>query len=70
MQLHRKAEPAIDLTPFLITGLARDVRLDDLLLERGEMDSAPEMSELRNQVRSRRGAGGRLHRQSYFFALF
>src|SRR5580704_7338470 len=32
VQLQRKAEPALDLVPFLVTGMAPDGRLRDLLL--------------------------------------
>lgn len=71
VHLQRKAEPTVDLTPFIITGLDHAVRLQDILLDRGEMDSVPEMSQLRDQVA---GNGGVLQvfstAKEYFAALF
>lgn len=55
VHLERKAEPAVELTPFVVTGLKESTRLQDLLLERGEMDSILELSQLREHV-AREGA--------------
>jgi chromosome partition protein MukB len=71
VHLERRSEPAVDLTPFVVTGLADATALQDILLERAEVDSVPELSQLREQVGR---LGGRLHTYStakeYFGALF
>jgi chromosome partition protein MukB len=51
VHLERKGEPTVEPTPFVVTGLAQDVRLQDvLLLAIGELDQVPERDELRDNV--------------------
>jgi chromosome partition protein MukB len=72
VHLERKGEPALEPTPFVIRGLAEDVRLQDLmLLGQGEREVVPELTELgENAAR----LGGRLQvfasAREYFLALF
>lgn len=72
VHLERKGEPSVEATPFIVSGLEADVRLQDLLLVRlGEDEAVPELQELReNAVR----LGGRLQSftsaRDYFAALF
>ncbi len=70
--LSRKAEPTVELTPFLIRDLSPEIRLQDLLLLKTETDEAvPELSELRESVTAARA---RLEvfgsAKDYFAALF
>jgi chromosome partition protein MukB len=70
--LTRKAEPTVELSPFLIRDLAPQVRLQDLLLLRSaDEESVPELAELRDNVTA---AKGRLEvfgsAKDYFSALF
>ncbi len=70
--LTRKAEPTLELTPWLVTGLEPGVRLQDLLLLRtAEEESVPELSELKQSVAA---AGAKLEvfasAKDYFAALF
>ncbi len=72
VHLERKGEPTVEPTPFLITGLGDDVRLQSvLLLGQGELELVPELSELRDNVGR---LGGRLQvfgsARDYFAALF
>lgn len=71
VHLERRAEPAVDPTPLLVTDLAADVTLQDILLDRGEVDAIPELGRLRELVAR---AGGRLttfpSAKEYFAALF
>lgn len=72
VQLERKGEPTVEPSPFLVTGLADDVRLQDLLLlAQGELDVVPELQELRDNAAR---LGGRLQTfataRDYFAALF
>src|SRR5687768_3588511 len=49
--LTRKAEPTVELSPFLIRDLTPQVRLQDLLLLRSaDEESVPELAELRDNV--------------------
>ncbi|HTU64711.1 MAG TPA: chromosome partition protein MukB [Steroidobacteraceae bacterium] len=72
VHLERKGEPSVEPTPFIVSGLDADVRLQDLLLvKQGENEGVPELQELReNAVR----LGGRLQSftsaRDYFAALF
>jgi chromosome partition protein MukB len=72
VHLERKGEPSVEPTPFLVSGLEPDVRLQDLLLvKQGDKHGVPELGELReNAVR----LGGRLQTfpsaRDYFAALF
>lgn len=72
VHLERKGEPSVEPTPFLVSGLGADVRMQDLLLvSQGDSDVVPELPELReNAVR----LGGRLtsfpSAREYFAALF
>lgn len=70
VHLERKGEPAVEPTPFVIEGVGRDVRLQDLLLMApGDREAVPELPELRES-----GARGRLvvfpSARGYFVALF
>ncbi|HMV65778.1 MAG TPA: chromosome partition protein MukB [Myxococcota bacterium] len=72
VHLDRKGEPTVEPTPFLVTGLRDDVRLQDLLLlAQGELELVPELSELRDNAAR---LGGRLQvfasAKDYFAALF
>lgn len=72
VHLERKGEPTVEPTPFFVTGLRDDVRLQDLLLlAQGEFELVPELSELRDNVAR---LGGRLQvfssAKDYFAALF
>ena len=72
VHLERRLEPAVELTPFLITDLPKDAELQDLLLVRGDdMDAVPEIEELRQQTAR---FGARLHQcataKEYFAGLF
>jgi chromosome partition protein MukB len=70
--LTRKSEPAVELTPFLITQLSPSVRLQDLLLVlSAEEEAVPELGELRENV-SRAGARLQVFAsgKDYFAALF
>jgi chromosome partition protein MukB len=70
--LTRKAEPTLELTPFLISDLKPGVRLQDLLLlTTAEEESVPELAELRQTVAA---AQARMEvfasAKDYFAALF
>ena len=72
VQLERRSQPAIDLTPFLIFDLPPQTRLQEVLLEQsGEFEGVPQLEELRDQA-ARHGA--QLKRcttaKEYFKALF
>ena len=72
VHLEKKGEPSVEMTPFLITGLSGDHRLQDiLLLRKEEQEFVPEKSELKQNVAV---LGGRLKPYStvkeYFSALF
>jgi chromosome partition protein MukB len=70
--LTRKAEPTLELTPFLISDLTPGIRLQDLLLVvTAEEEAVPELNELRANVAA---AQARLEvfgsAKDYFSALF
>jgi len=72
VHLERKGEPSVEPTPFIVTGLASDVRLQDLLLvTHGDSEMVPEFPELRESAAR---LGGRLQSfaaaRDYFAALF
>lgn len=72
VHLERKGEPVVEPTPFVITGLANEVRLQDVfLLAQGDSEVVPEISELRDNVAL---VGGRLRQfgsaREYFSLLF
>jgi chromosome partition protein MukB len=72
VHLERKGEPTVEPTPFLVTGLQEDVRLQDLLLlAQGDLEVVPELPELRDNAAR---LGGRLQvfssARDYFGALF
>ena len=72
VQLERRAEPAIDLTPFLIFDLPPQTKLQEVLLERsGEFEGVPQIEELRDQV-ARHGAELKRYAtaKEYFKELF
>ncbi len=72
VHLERKGEPSVEPTPFIVSGLGEDVRLQDLLLvKQGESQVVPELPELQESAAR---LGGRLQRfpsaREYFAALF
>ncbi len=72
VHLERKGEPSVEPTPFVVSGLAADIRLQDLLLVRqGASEVVPELPELRENAAR---LGGRLQSftsaRDYFAALF
>ncbi|MCW5831679.1 MAG: chromosome partition protein MukB [Labilithrix sp.] len=72
VHLERKGEPSVEPTPFIVSGLEADVRLQDLLLvKQGENELVPELPELRESAAR---LGGRLQSftsaRDYFAALF
>lgn len=72
VHLERKGEPSIEPTPFIISGLDADVRLQDLLLlSQGDHEVVPELNELRENAAR---LGGRMQAfgtaRDYFSALF
>ncbi len=72
VHLERKGEPTVEPTAFIVSGLGRDVRLQDLLLlAQGENEVVPELPELRENAAR---LGGRLQVftsvRDYFAALF
>jgi chromosome partition protein MukB len=72
VHLERKGEPSVEPTPFIVWGLADDVRLQDLLLvTQGDTEVVPEFHELRESAAR---LGGRLQvfssAREYFAALF
>lgn len=72
VHLERKGEPIVEPTPFLVTGLRGDVRLQDLLLlAQGDLEQVPELTELRENAAR---LGSRLQvfasAKEYFGALF
>jgi len=72
VHLERKGEPSVETTPFIISGLDADVRLQDvLLLSQGAHEVVPELSELRENAAR---LGGRMQvfgtARDYFAALF
>lgn len=72
VHLARKGEPSVEPTPFIISGLDTDVRLQDvLLLSQGDHEVVPELDELRENAAR---LGGRMQvlgtARDYFAALF
>lgn len=71
VQLVRKGAPSLELTPFVIPGLSWDVAPQDLLLERTDVDTIPDLDGLRQNAAR---LGGRLitfpTAKEYFAALF
>jgi chromosome partition protein MukB len=72
VHLERKGEPSVEPTPFLVTGLGDDVRLQDLMLvSQADSEVVPELTELRENAAR---LGGRLQvftsARDYFAALF
>ena len=72
VELTRKSEPSVEASPFLITGLNPEYRMQDLLLMRREgADEVPTRAELADNARA---LGGTLQAfgtaKEYFAALF
>ena len=72
VHLERKSQPSVEPTPFIISGLDADVRLQDvLLLSQGDHEVVPELNELRENAAR---LGGRMQvfgtARDYFAALF
>jgi chromosome partition protein MukB len=71
VQLQRRGEPTVELNPFVITGICDTMKLQDVLLIRGEADAVPEMNELRETAAR---CGARLEAfgttKEYFARLF
>lgn len=70
--LERKGEPSVETTPFIVSGLAADVRLQELLLvKQGDTEVVPEPAELRENAAR---LGGRFQSfpsaREYFATLF
>ena len=70
--LERKGEPSVEPTPFIVSGLDENIRLQDLMLvAQGDRDVVPELPELRENAAR---LGGRLQvftsARDYFAALF
>ena len=72
VHLERKGEPSVEPTPFLITGLAPETGLQEvLLLAQGNTESVPELSELRENA-TRLGGHFKAYTtaRDYFAVLF
>jgi len=72
VHLERKGEPSVEPTPFVVTGLGADIRLQELLLvAHGDIEAVPELPELRENAAR---LGGRLlafsSARDYFTTLF
>jgi chromosome partition protein MukB len=72
VHLERKGEPTVEPRPFIVRGLAPEVRLQDLLLvTRSDVDEVPELPEVRAAATR---LGGQLQTfestKEYFAALF
>src|SRR6266498_1584162 len=72
VHLERKAEPSVELTPFLVSDLPKAGHLQDVfLLRSGSQDLVPELTDLRENVAA---LGGRIQvfktAKEYFAALF
>lgn len=72
VHLERKGEPSVEPTPFIVSDLHEDVRLQDLLLMReGDAEMVPELPELRENAAR---LGARLQTfasaRDYFATLF
>ena len=72
VHLERKGEPSVEPTPFIISGLDADVRLQEvLLLSLGDRQMVPELNELRENAAR---LGGHIQvfgtAREYFAALF
>ena len=72
VHLERRSEPSVEPTPFIISGLDADVRLQDVfLLSQGDHEVVPELHELRENAAR---LGGRMQvfgtARDYFAALF
>ncbi|GMU22531.1 MAG: hypothetical protein AMXMBFR13_26170 [Phycisphaerae bacterium] len=71
VQLQRRSEPTVELTPFVITGLSDATKLQDVLLVRGAIDAVPQINELRESAAR---CGARLEvfstTKEYFARLF
>lgn len=72
VHLDRKSEPSVEPTPFIVSGLDSEVRLQDLMLvAQGDREVVPELTELRENAAR---LGGRLQvfasARDYFAALF
>jgi len=69
--LRRGAEPSVDLSPFVITGLPDDALLEEILLDRQDKDLVPDVQRLRELAAQ---AGGKLKvfasAKDYFVDLF
>jgi chromosome partition protein MukB len=55
VHLQRRTEPTVELNPFVVTGLDDEVRLQDILLDQGEVDAVPDLNRLRELVTLRGG---------------
>ncbi len=72
VHLERKAEPGVELTTFMVTGLDRSVRMQDLMLiARGDSEHVPELNELA-EIAARLGGQLKVFKsvKEYFTALF
>ena len=72
VHLERRSEPSVEPTPFIVTGLGPEVRLQDLfLIRRGDEELVPELQELRENA-ARLGAQLKVFNSArdYFAMLF
>ncbi len=71
VHMDRRSEPSVELTPFVVSGLGDDIALQDLLLDRGDLDVVPDLNRLRELVAL---GGGRIKtftkNSDYFADLF
>jgi len=71
VHIEKRAEPSLELTPLIISGLDDEVKLHDIFLDRGAVDAVPEL-ELVRQRATARGGHVRVFRavKDYFATLF
>jgi len=72
VHLQRRSEPTLELTPFVVSGLDDNVVLQDILLDRGEVDAIPDLNRFRELVTLGAGRIKTYHKKhgDYFSELF
>lgn len=69
VQLERKTEPSLSLTPFLIRGLSQHMRLADVFLRQSEaFDELPTLSDVKEKVADLGGSLQTFHSSKDYFA--
>lgn len=69
VQLERKTEPSLSLTPFLIRGLSQHTRLADVFLRQNEaFDELPTLNEIKEKVADLGGSLQTFHSSKDYFA--